>query len=304
MRGVTFTLKFFSLMAIVKIHYGLGNQLFQYAFARSLSLKVGYETKLDVSFYKILQEQKHPRIFQLNKFSTKLDFASPEEIKLLTDTTFLSRRWRQITNCWTPYYKRKVVLEKTLEFDPRMFEVHECSFLHGYWQDARYFEEYEDEIRKELQFEIDSDDENLETLHQIKETEAVCLHIRRGDYLTDKYSIDNVGVCSHTYYTAAIDLLASKVPNPTFFLFSDDPEWVKKNFRIKYPSKVIENNSEANAIADLQLMSSCKHQIISNSSFGWWGAWLNNYPWKVVIAPKIWRKNGPSMYMPKTWIRL
>jgi len=135
-------------------------------------------------------------------------------------------------------------------------------------------------------------------------TNSVSIHFRRGDYVTNPLTSQHHGVCSNKYYQDAISLLKSKISQPHFFLFSDEPEWLKTNVSLQEPFRIIDNNP---GYVDLYLMSNCKHNIIANSSFSWWGAWLNNNPDKIVIAPHKWfNEPGINTYdlIPETWIRL
>ncbi len=142
---------------------------------------------------------------------------------------------------------------------------------------------------------------------QIESTNAVSLHIRRGDYVKVKETNDFHGVCSIAYYETAIELITNKINDPVFYIFSDDMDWVKKNFNIRQNHVFVDANDAATNYEDMRLMSLCKHNIIANSSFSWWGAWLNPSSSKTVIAPKKWMKD-PSIetidLIPGNWIRL
>lgn len=292
-------------MVIVKIHYGLGNQLFQYAIAKSLRIKLNYNVKLDLSFYSERIEDQHPRPLLLDSFNIKLISATASDLQVFRNISLLRRSINRLFNLFKPYYKRRIVYEKNLKFDANIFKINNKSYLMGYWQDERYFFECAEEVRKDLVFKEVPTGLNAVLFKEIKlNLNSVCIHIRRGDYLTDPFALEQIGVCNIDFYRRAIELLVQHVKSPFFYVFSDEPEWVKNNFTIPFPYKVIEHNLEADAAEDLRLMSACRHQIISNSSFGWWAAWLNNYISKIVIAPKVWRKNGPEMFTPKGWQRI
>ena len=148
---------------------------------------------------------------------------------------------------------------------------------------------------------------NKELLSLIRTVNSVSLHIRRGDYVSNPDTNSALGTCSLEYYRHCIEHIASNVENPHFFLFSDDINWVRDNLKIKYPTTVVDGNSADTNYADLHLMSNCKHNIIANSSFSWWGAWLNNNPDKIIIAPKIWFANSPltpKEIIPENWLKL
>lgn len=291
-------------MIYIKIHYGLGNQLFQYALAKSLANKLNYNLKLDLSFYHSNFQTKHPRLFLLNKFEIKLNSATDSELKLFKNRSLLIRQLERFNNLFTEYYKKRIVYEKSLQFDDNIFKINNKSYLVGYWQDERYFSEYAPDIRRDLVFKEPPIGLNSLLFGEIQSKQhSVCIHIRRGDYLSDEYIQKEVGICNMDFYHVAVKSIVKRIENPFFYVFSDEPEWVKNNFFIPFPYKILDHNSEADAAEDLRLMSACRHQIISNSSFGWWAAWLNEYKSKIVIAPKVWRINGPDMYIPKEWER-
>ena len=141
-------------------------------------------------------------------------------------------------------------------------------------------------------------------LAQIDKVNAVSLHVRRGDYLLAK-NMSVLGVCGLDYYKKAIEYVAKNVKNPYFFLFSDDIPWVEENLKINYPYEIVDINNGKNSFYDLWLMKNCKHNIIANSSFSWWGAWLNENPNKIVVAPKKWMNTIKKVEVcPKDWIRI
>jgi hypothetical protein len=288
-------------MLFVKIHYGLGNQLFQYALARSLSLKKGTAFSLDLTFFDEFSNDEHPRVYQLNHFNLEAPAASPEQLSPYLHPPLLKKKWRSVTSRVLPYYKRKVVYEAKLDFDEHIWEVEDNSFLFGFWQDERYFSAIGDTLRKDLTFKTGPAPRDKEYLREIGRTESVCLHIRRGDFLTDPFIVNVMGMCDMDYYHTAVDRIAQRVAAPVFYIFSDDPQWVRDNFRIDHPMIVVDHNSQLEAFQDLRLMSACKHHVISNSTFSWWGAWLSAYEEKIVFVPRVWRAKGPNMFTPKGW---
>jgi hypothetical protein len=290
-------------MFIVKIHYGLGNQLFQYAFARSLALTRGVPFSMDLHFYqKHGQDPKHPRVYQLDKFCIQENLASDEVVEKLISPSIFDQGIIKLGIISRPYYKRRIVYERSLSYDENMWQVENEVYLAGYWQDLRYFEKCEPIIRSDFKFKTAPTGLNKELLEKINSVESVAIHVRRGDYITDGFHTEHVGVADMLYYRDATKFLEGEISEARYFVFTDDPVWVKKNFDLGYAFELIEHNNQVNAFEDLRLMSACKHQVISNSSFGWWGAWLNSNQEKIVIAPKIWRKNGPDMNKPANWI--
>jgi len=180
-------------------------------------------------------------------------------------------------------------------------------YLEGYWQSEKYFKHIESIIRNDFTYINETDSDNLKILNRIKGSESIAIHFRRGDYINNRKTNEVHGICSMEYYNSAVDYIAQKVSSPYFFIYSDDIEWVKRNLSIKYNKMFVDINTPEKASNDLRLISNCKHQIIANSSFSWWGAWLNQNPEKIVIAPKKWfmdEKRNTSDLIPEKWIRL
>jgi hypothetical protein len=198
--------------------------------------------------------------------------------------------------------------EKRFSFDKDALEQKNNTYFEGFWQTEKYFKEIENELRKEFTIVKPLSDYSRSISDNIKNTNAISLHVRRTDYVTHSATNEFHGICSPQYYKDAIDYVVNKVESPHFFIFSDDYDWVTENFKnLKYPVNFIKNGPEKNH-EDLTLMSECKHHIIANSSFSWWGAWLNPKKEKIVIGPKQWFKNSPKAntvdLFPTGWIRL
>ncbi len=283
---------------IVKIHYGLGNQLYQYAFGKALSVKLNYELKLDTTFFDNNPTDKHPRLYQLDKFNIKAQLATPGEIQKYTQPSFIERRIRQVQRSLLPFYKQKIVKDSPIApYDADVFKIKDDAYLFGYWHDARYFEDISDIIKKDLTFKDEPDPLNKKYQGEIDASTSVSIHIRRGDYLHDPAIPKSFVDDQLQYYYKAIAHIAAKVENPVFYIFSDDPDWVLKNFTIDHPCVYVRHNTELNAHDDLRLMTHCKHHITANSSFSWWGAWLAANTNKIVVMP-----DKPLIYVPEGWI--
>lgn len=292
-------------MLIVKVHYGLGNQLFQYAFARSMSLRKNIPFALDLHFYaKHQQDQHHPRVYQLNRFRIEENIAPDKDVMTFKEPGFVQRRVASLGNLIKPYFSRRIVYERGLSYDPNILRVNDDVYLSGYWQDLRYFEEFGEVIRKDLQWKEDADGRNRDLLKILQSVESVGIHFRRGDYLTDQYTVEQVGMADLAYYEESIARIEQACRDLRYFVFTDDPEWVKRHFNLDSGYELVTLNDQKNAFEDLRLLSSCKHRIISNSSFAWWGAWLGERPGAMTFAPAVWRKNGPDMYTPAHWRRV
>jgi len=290
-------------MNIVRINCGLGNQMFQYAFYRMLK-EIDNDTKLDVSEFKY---RKYHNGYELEDiFNINPIYASKRECDELADVSkrlideirrdFLKIRKKPSGKLiresdYGPYYNGQLLKEKN-------------AYFIGYWQTEKYFLPVAESIRKEFTFKKELDPENLSIKKQINETNSVSIHIRRGDYVK-KRRIVNVGsVCDINYYKRAIDAISQKVEDPFFYIFSDDIGWAKENL-ILNKVKYIDINQGENSYKDMQLMSQCRHNIITNSTFSWWAAWLNNKPDKVVIAPDMWfRDVDMKDIIPDNWQKI
>jgi hypothetical protein len=171
------------------------------------------------------------------------------------------------------------------------------TYLEGYWQSERYFQDIEPTIREELQFANAPDPENAALLDDIAGRPAISLHVRRGDYLLPKHQLMYAG-CSLEYYRNAVDFIAASANiDPVVYVFSDDTEWARDSLQLKAHTRIVSHNGVERAHEDLRLMSACRHHIIANSTFSWWGAWLNASPDKIVVAPKTWTLD-PAIYNP------
>lgn len=292
-------------MIMVKLMGGLGNQMFQYAAARRLALRHGVSLKLDLSFLEGDQAGNTPRRFALNCLAIHAGKASPREIILMSGRTttrsgtFVARLFQKICH-YTDYR------ERFFHFDPKVLYLPDNTYLEGYWQSEQYFAEYAETIRREFTVNLPLLGRNRELADEIKSVNAVSVHIRRGDYVTDAGTNAAHGVCGIEYYRKAEEMILQSVENPVFFVFSDDPEWVADNLHVRCPVIPVSHNGEV-PHEDLRLMSLCRHHIIANSSFSWWGAWLSVHPDKIVIAPERWFNNpgiNTADLTPVGWHRI
>ncbi len=197
--------------------------------------------------------------------------------------------------------------EKQFNFEPWILSLKDPVYLDGYWQSERYFKEIEPTIRDEFRAKEPLAGKNKELGDLVLSVNAASLHVRRADYVTNPLANLWNGTCDVDYYVRAISTIASTVENPHFFVFSDDIEWARQNIPLDHNAVYVDHNNAATNYEDLRLMSLCKHNIIANSTFSWWGAWLNRNPDKVVIAPQKWFQT-PKMdtrdLVPDTWITL
>lgn len=278
--------------------------MFQYAAGRRLTYVLGTELKLDISVF----ENYNLRKCELGSFNILEDFASPREVKTLTSQKngvlaglvgCLLRRPKDLA----PSHIR----ESYFHFDSEILNLPNNVYLDGYWQSEKYFNDIEDVIRKEFAITVRQTGENLKLAELISSRESVSLHVRRGDYVSDLQTSKVHGTCGLDYYARAIAKICSRVDEPYFFVFSDDPEWSKANLYLSHPVIFVDHNNALTSYEDLRLMSQCRHHITANSSFSWWGAWLNSSPNKIVITPARWfnkQSFNTQDLIPKSWIQL
>ncbi len=283
-------------MIIVKLGGGLGNQLCQYACGRSLSIKNKEILKLDIEAY----TASNPRAYGLGFFNIFESIAKPEETrKLRLPFGFVSRCIRS--------FKVRILREHNIGFIPEILELKGDVYLEGYWKNEKYFLDIKETIRKEFTLR----NPFSKTAQGIKdsifvETCPVSIHVRRGDYVKDAKTAKYHGVCSTEYYRDAFAYISLRVPISRVFIFSDDIEWSKNNMTFDFPVTFVSQEGVSD-YEELILMSYCKHNIIANSTFSWWGAWLNMNEDKIVVAPMRWlAKTGNDYYeeIPPTWIKL
>ncbi|MCG6405528.1 alpha-1,2-fucosyltransferase [Vibrio fluvialis] len=279
-------------MITIKLTGGLGNQMFQYATALSLAVKKNTNVTLDISEFKIYNLRK----YELDKF------------KITSNTTNKSSTIARIIKKFRikSFFKKRYFFEQSLEYANNMDNVGRNVYLDGYFQCELYFLDI-----KEKLIEGGGGGGNLSSyasqivseITQSNQT-TVSLHVRRGDYISNSHTNSVHGVCSLSYYYSAIKRLENTFDNIHYYIFSDDIEWVKEHLHL-VNATYIEGNDSRIPHEDIYLMSCCQHNIVANSSFSWWGGWLNTNFDKIVIAPNNWFvKNVPNNIIPNDWIRL
>lgn len=289
-------------MKIIFICGGIGNQLFQYAFARKMQIMTGDVIKLDSkSFFKVFEEdtkEMDSRSFLLSSFNCLYEEASNSEINSIKSRYgIFSKIWRRINN--------KFVNNHYIIYDEDIFKMKGDKYLEGYWQSPKYFSDIRGLLLEELMLSVPFTQAALEYKNMILERKSVSLHVRRGDYLSSRV-LDRFGACSLSYYLSAIKSIKEKVEKPYFFIFSDDISWAIENFNKLDGNFVFIKNEGLTDVDELVLMSLCQHNIIANSSFSWWAAWLNKNHEKQVIAPDPWFDK--SLYdkdlIPRSWMKI
>jgi Glycosyl transferase family 11 len=327
-------------MIITELHGGLGNQLFQYASSKGIAHSNNTELKLDLvrfmhktlpsnsssehlesknqtslkegflkpifkagsyfkkEFYSLYSTNHYKtdpkRVFELHNFNIEsLPLTIIETLGLNLNAKLLN--------------KYKFIKEKQdYVFDDSLFNQGSDLYLIGFWQSEKYFKSIESDIRKEFKVKVEPSNEDKKLIELINKTNSVSLHVRRGDYVASAVHSAMHGALSLEYYNNAITYIKSKVDNPHFFIFSDDPDWAKENIKTGTQVSVSYNPPEI-PYADIRLMYNCKHNIIANSTYSWWGAWLGEYKNKIVVAPRKWVNDSTidtKDAVPETWTRI
>ena len=277
--------------------------MFQYALGLCLSYKNDCQFRIDVRGFKRYKLHK----YNLHHFNISADIARKEDLEKIGriyTSSIATRIAMRIVRKLKALCFGSLVLERSLLFDPAIMSLAGNAYLDGYWQNEKYFIEIESIIRKEFTLKKMSKEAEEVRLLIENENNPVSIHVRRGDYAV------NPKILSLTldYYQNAINLIYEKIKKPSFFVFSDDIKWVKQNLKLDNASFV--SSPKIAPQEDLMLMSYCKYNIIANSSFSWWGAWLNKNKEKIVIAPqKLGYREDRGMgsnkdMMPKKWITI
>lgn len=273
-------------MIVTSLKGGLGNQMFQYAAGFAASLRCNTSLKVDCSWFDS-QRGNTSRTYELGIFG-------------ISAASF-PWWWRSafIRNKLFPTIKEP----SNLSFcNKLMVGVNRNIILNGYWPSEKYFVDYQAEIRKQFSFPQKMSASVRKYIRQIGNSNAVSIHIRRGDYANDPKTKAFHGLLPISYYKNAIALIAERIKNPTFFIFSDDLDWAKNHLTSKLPMEFVSHDGLA--YEDMRLMSMCKHHIIANSTFSWWGAWLNPSKGKIVISPNKWFENksiNATNILPENW---
>ena len=263
---------------VVKIMGGLGNQLFQYALGRAHSLKTGRKLFLDTSWY----NSQNKRKFLLDNFNLRVDIANERIIN-----NFISNKRRLLLKFLLNQH-RMIYEEELFNFDSSIFQLKGNIYLNGYWQNENYFLDHRKTIVHDFKLKNHLSNENDSILDDVKNSNSVSIHIRRGDIAEDSKLNEKIGTVPLNYYKKAVDDISKYHDNLKFFIFSDNITWTKKNFKINQNHSYVADNSPQ---YDMFLMINCKHNIIANSTYSWWGAWLNENTNKKIYAPKIWFKD-------------
>lgn len=292
-------------MVIIRLKGGMGNQMFQYAFGRRIAQQLNTELRIDLSLLldRARGEEHVYRDYDLTIFKVPHQFVvSPTILRLLYKTK--SSKVCKLTREWLAKGKHYVkephfeVVEQLLK-QPSPNTIYE-----GWWQSERYFSDISEDIKNVFTFVHPLLKKSEDLMQQIKNTKAICLNVRRTDFL----KVDNLNTTNKDYFFRAADAMAEKVKKPHFFIFSDDIAWCRTHLKLNYPTTVVGHEHKGEKFGNyMRLMKACQHFIIPNSSFAWWAVWLNEHQDKIVIAPKNWfnqKEHDTSDLVPKEWIRM
>lgn len=290
-----------SVLIYSKISGGLGNQLFQYAAGRALAVRHGMPLALDPSWFEHIPKSNTPRTFELAHYALAARVTVGYERllcrlhngQIVGRLAWLPRPWRHVR-------------EKSFDYEEFNIGRTGSVYLDGYWQSYRYFEHCRNTILAELTPPVPMSAQDQVLASMMHGQQAVSVHVRRGDYVSNAKAMQNHGVASLNYYRQAIARMHQRFADARFFVFSDDLEWARANLPLPANAVYVGHNGPENAFQDLRLMTLCSGHIIANSSFSWWGAWLSMAPSKHVIAPASWFADGRATpdLIPPDWERL
>ncbi len=289
-------------MIIVRLKGGMGNQMFQYACGRALSLRHNVPLKLDTSFYDLNLKGVTKRGYDLDVFTIQADIAEQSDIPFLYKL-YSSKLFVYFVTLVRKFFKSKGQ-EKSFNFDASIFNKGDNLFLDGYWQSPKYFSDIEEVIRKDFIVK-EALPENIQKLAlEIKSQNSLCVHVRRGDYVGNATH----EVVTNTYYKDAVEVISGKTTLGHVYVFSDDIAWCRENVQFDIPTTYVgDEYAGKKAEGNLFLMSLCNHFIIANSSFSWWAAWLSPNKSKIVVCPKQWFADASidaSDVIPLDWIKM
>ncbi len=291
---------------VVGISGGLGNQMFQYAAGRALAIRRNAPLFLDISWF----SGRTDRSFALHSFLISAYLVGGDKPGA---GNFGARSpWGSITDRIMRRLARNrmgvpIHRERSFGFDPAVLELSAPIYMDGYWQSEKYFVEFRDVISGDFSLSTALGDKSKEMLSMIVDEDAVCVHVRRGDYISNQVASKIHGVCPVRYYERGVDIAVEGLARPHCFVFSDDPVWVRANLYLPVRTTVVDINDADDAHRDIALMTACKRFVVANSSLSWWGAWLSDASDKRVVAPARWfndPKKDTSDLIPSSWIRV
>jgi len=295
-------------MIIVRLSGGMGNQMFQYAIGRKLSLKYGVELKLDAFFLldRTPRSTKRNLVFYdyaLDVFNISAQIARRSEIPPIFRLYFFGK-----TRLLVDVIRRRFIFnpgkEKSFSFDERIFSIGPRAYIEGYWQSPKYFADIEETLKKDFTLKTPLSHKAKVLFEQIQSHNSVCINVRRGDFVSSSFH----GTFGLDYYQKGVNKIRESSPIDKIYIFSDDIEWCRNNLSFPFPFMIVGHEYAGSKFQEyLFLMSACKHFVIPNSTFAWWAAWLNTDRDKHVIVPKRWFLDdsiNTNDLIPSGWIRI
>ena len=278
----------------IKLSGGLGNQMFQFATGYAVAKKNKVRLSLDLKYINKRQLFNGFELENVFNIYSKISFLNKQlNYKSFNFSVILNIFEKSFYNFNEPHY----------HYSKKILDLPKHSFLDGYWQSELYFKDYANEIREIYSFSPNLNKENNLIINDINNNNSISIHVRRGDFLLKQNNNHDTNL--KEYYLKAINDSSKFFKNPKFFIFTDDPSWVSENFILNHSYNVVDINHGSKSFLDMYLMSLCQINIIANSSFSWWGAWLNNNKDKIIYAPKNWFNDKlicTDDLFPKSWI--
>lgn len=294
-------------MIISRLQGGLGNQLFQYAAGREIATLLNRPHSIDISLLQRPSSGDTPRNFELGLFSENSRLLTEQE---LSDIGIIGpSRFTRLLGDIGISYKGVLYLRDKLRNYPSdlIYKNGKIVVLDGFWASESFFPNIAAELRHDFSKLVKAQIDNDCLLQHINSSNSVSIHVRRGDYISNKSAASVFSILDSNYYFSAIDFIKSIcVMDCSFFIFTDDPEWVKKNFSILDKYILVSGTGKYSSLHEMFLMSQCKYNIIANSTFSWWAAWLNLNRNKTVVHPKAWfiDRATPLKFIPEGWITI
>ena len=271
-------------MIVIEASGGLGNQMFQYALYKKLE-SMNKDVALDTSFFRSKQSLRE---LEIGVFGVQYKSISDKEAAYIRGYGYKDTIFDKIMYKLLPK-KYRIYRDKIEVFQPEIMNMDQV-YLSGYWQCESYFKDIRNIILKEYTFPLYVKERTKELCREMEKRNSVSIHVRRSDYLTEQNMKVYGNICTEKYYKAAVAYMETSLTEPHYFVFTDDVEWAKRFF-IGEKYTIVDRYREKDSYVDMFLMSRCKHNIIANSSFSWWGAWLNENPDKIVVSPNKWMNN-------------
>jgi hypothetical protein len=294
-------------MIVTNLIGGLGNQMFQYAAGLALAHRYGVPLRLDL---RTLSRYRLHHGYQLDQIF-KGDFRHASKLDLLRVLGTRALSSSPIGYDVAPHFRNtrpgKIIRQPTQNYWPGIELSGRNSYLSGYWQSEKYFADVRDMVKSAFTFREAPTGQNLELTRQMEASNSVSVHIRLGDYRTNAETARFHGLCGPEYYARAVNFIREQILDARFFVFSDEPDLARQLLPQEAPLHIISGNMGPQSYRDMLLMACCRHHIIANSTFSWWGAWLAEHTEQIVVAPREWFAGSDEpmndIYLPN-WHRI